>query len=125
MLEPQLTPGPRDKGEKGAGTFETSPKIDSDGDSLEADVVDVTTPEFSPLRKGPERSEDGGMNRFYDEQFPVWEKLGRIEVSLGELAKLSEGPSYVSAVRSVTPPTSSHREYGWFAARSLPVTVAS
>lgn len=57
----------------------------------EAVAADVKVPEFAPLEEGPGGSDDGSMDRFYDVQVPVWAELGRVEMPLGDLVKLSEG----------------------------------
>lgn len=63
---------------------------------------EVGVPEFAPLKESPGRG-SGHLDRFYDVHVPVWAELGRVELPLGELVKLSEG-AVVRLERSVSEP---------------------
>ena len=52
---------------------------------------DVKVPEFASMKEGLGRGSSGGLDRFYDVHVPIWAELGRVELPLGELVRLSEG----------------------------------
>lgn len=51
----------------------------------------VGLPDFAAMREGPGRATASSLDRFFDVHVPVWAELGRVELPLGELVKLSEG----------------------------------
>ena len=50
-----------------------------------------TKEEFASMKEGLGRGSSGGLDRFYDVHVPIWAELGRVELPLGELVRLSEG----------------------------------
>jgi flagellar motor switch protein FliN/FliY len=63
---------------------------------------DVKLPEFAQLRESSGRG-SGTLERFYNVHVPIWAELGRVELPLGELIKLSEG-AVVRLERPVSEP---------------------
>ena len=57
----------------------------------EIDPESVKVPEFTAMKEGLGKGSAGGLDRFYDVHVPIWAELGRVELPLGELVRLSEG----------------------------------
>ncbi|MCA9169739.1 MAG: FliM/FliN family flagellar motor switch protein [Planctomycetales bacterium] len=57
----------------------------------EIDPESVKVPEFTTMKEGLGKGSAGGLDRFYDVHVPIWAELGRVELPLGELVRLSEG----------------------------------
>jgi flagellar motor switch protein FliN len=108
-------PKPHDPEEVAADEISSKNPGDVEATGLDADAPEtaestaadnlpgeVGVPEFSPLRETPGRG-NGQLDRFYDVHVPVWAELGRVELPLGELVKLSEG-AVVRLERSVSEP---------------------